>query len=275
MSSPSLEYSFTLKPEWVDKALSFAVGITSTNSQSTLDFSNPEINRTSSVDTTADTVEGKLAEMVFARFLRHNFDIKIKLDLRIYNDKDIIDYGQDLDYLEIDGIKYSSRNRIDVKGTRSYSKWLLIEKNKFWADAYVIGLMNLPRNFEHDISCLKNKSVKGTIAGFGYHFDIMDQLTKKPWFKFVAGSKLFNPEVLENIKKDPDWSPDKLTAWLSKNLDDKDYLNVNLKSRVNYGLPISWLRNDLESWKEFVDWVKASKLNNPNPIVPGKLITPW
>ena len=42
--------------------------------------------------------------------------------------------------------------QVDIKATRDYSKWLLVESHKFWSDAYVLVKMTLPRDFEEDIS---------------------------------------------------------------------------------------------------------------------------
>lgn len=64
-----------------------------------------------------DTLMGKLGEEAFAIFLKQKYNIDVDLDFNIYKTKE---KGDDQD-VELNGF------RIEIKSTRSRSKWLLVD----------------------------------------------------------------------------------------------------------------------------------------------------
>jgi hypothetical protein len=260
-----MQTHFTLGKDDIEKAKEFALTIRQKNAQSPSDFGEHELRR-KDVDFGADTIEGKLSEIIFAKFIQHNAGYEIEPDFDIYDDPLLIDYGQDIDLVKAGGKSYRCRSRVDVKATRNYSQWLLVESHKFWADAYVLVKMDLPRDFEKDISSLDRGSVSGEVSGFAYHFDIIDPAGKKPWFRFNKGDQLFNPNILSNIPKGVMRNPDQIARWL----DDASTLKkigYPLKAKTNYGIPVSWLRKNKEEWDLLFRWIKGSSLTFGNELV--------
>lgn len=73
-------------------------------------------------------IEGKMAEVAFAKFLYCYFDIESQVDWRIYGDYDETDDG-DLQYvLGADAQKYSPAVKFDVKKTKPWNQWLAIRE---------------------------------------------------------------------------------------------------------------------------------------------------
>ena len=263
-SDPRISTTIWLEPADVRRALTFAWKICKDDNQVETDFGRSDLPR-QLVDRVADTAEGKMAELAFARFVEQHGHFSIELDFDIYLSKLAIDYGQDVDEVIENGIHRPCRSRIDVKATRAYSKWLLVEQHKFWADAYIIAKVDLPHDIESSVNGLKqlaDSRVKAEIAGFAYHFDLIDPATKEPWFLFRKGDRLFDPKILDTIKPEDRTNAKSLSECLHglKKNSSVRYLGEALKAQENFGIPMSELRKSDDDWKSLFAWIRNSAL---------------
>jgi len=183
-----------------------------------------------------DHVEGKLAEIAFAKVLRERYGIEVGVDLEVRPGAWVINES-DIKSVAVGGERRRPRIRIDVKSTTPESRYLLIDAREFENrryDAYVLVLVDLPR--DHLVRFIADKigmppdlrqaiaplsGIEAVIAGFAYREDV-----EKHGRLYRAGERLPDPE---NPKR-------KL---------------VQLKVD-NYGLPISSLRKDNKDWDELV-----------------------
>lgn len=76
-------------------------------------------------------VEGKLAEVAFAQFLKYNYGIDGRVDWRIYGDYNVTDNGDLRDILGDDGDRYEPAVEFDVKKTKPWNQWLAIRDEIF------------------------------------------------------------------------------------------------------------------------------------------------
>ena len=115
--------------------------------------------------------------------------------------------------------------------------------------------------------------MSGTISGFAYHYDVIDSITNRPWFKFTKGKNLFHPKILEKAPKNKLNSPEKLDLWINKqkSIGNVKMFGVYLKAKLNYGIPETWLRNTDEDWDLFFSWIKGSSLPLRDEIASRKL----
>ncbi len=251
------QIQITLSPEQCEKAIQFGEEIIMKNAQSPKDFGSRHIRDYS--DNVADIIEGKIAEIGFAQFYELKTNNRIILDFNVYPGSLTIDYGQDFDKLVINSKVYFVKNRIDIKATKIYSKWLLVESHKFWSDAYILVKVDIPNDSESNrnklYSWIKNHGVRITISGFAYYFDLIDNITKKPFIEFSQNERLFKPDKLSNIAH---WSPDSIKEFISENPHDFPPIGPILKAPKNFGIPISKLRNSDKDWAIFFSWVHAS-----------------
>lgn len=262
-----METIFRLKPDEIKQAFEFARNIHYQKAQSQRDFGS-SLQRQEQ-DFIADTAEGKLSELIFAKFAEKFVGIEISPDFDIYSDPMWIDYGQDADCIILNGQKVRNRNRFDIKATRRYSKWLLVESHKFWADAYILIKIDLPHDIEQNLKGFEANNIAGEVAGFVYHFDLIDPQSKKPWFLFLQGKNLFDPAVLGRIKISDRWTPDTLRTQLELlyRAGKINLIDVKLKSPKNYGFPIFWLRNSPEDWADFFNWMASAAIEVENQQV--------
>ena len=183
-----------------------------------------------------DHVEGKLAEMAFAKMLKERYGIEASIDLEVRPGARVIN-ETDIKLVTVGGERRRPRIKIDVKSTTPESKYLLIDAREFMNrryDAYVLVLVDLPR--DHLVRFLADRfemppdlrqvvaplsSIEAIIAGFAYREDV-----ERRGKLYRAGERL----------PDPDNPKRKL---------------VQLKVD-NYGLLISSLRKDDKDWDELV-----------------------
>jgi hypothetical protein len=187
-------------------------------------------------DYISDHVEGKLAEIAFAKMLRERYGIEASVDLEVRPGARVVN-ETDIKLVSVGGVRRRPRIRIDVKSTTPESKYLLIDAREFESrryDAYVLVLVDLPR--DHLVRFLADRielppdlrqavaplsSIEAVVAGFAYREDVE---TRGRLYR--AGERLPDPE---NPRR-------KL---------------VQLKVD-NYGLPISGLRRDDRDWGDLV-----------------------
>jgi hypothetical protein len=255
-----------LKPPEVRQALEFSWKICGDKNQVGSDFGRRDLPR-SLVDQVADTTEGKLAELAFSKFAEKKYNLRIEVDFKIYLGMHHIDYGNDIPSIIISDETLECRSRVDIKATRLYSKWLLVERHKFWADAYIIVKVDLPQDIESNLdglTKLASSSVEAEVCGFVYHFDLIDSKSNEPWFVFRKGEKLFDPVILKKISKKLLTSPVSIKNALNELSQDGlvRYHNCYLKAKENFGVPIELTRKSKDEWNAFFCWIKGSSYKN-------------
>jgi len=184
-----------------------------------------------------DHLQGKLAELSFAKMLQQKYGIGAEIDLEIRPGMHIVNQT-DLKSICVGGERRRPKIGIDVKATTPKSKYLLIDAQEFSDrryDAYVLVFVDLPR--DHLIRFLATRmelpadlreavqplsSINANVLGFAYRSDI-----EKKGKTFKAG----------------EWLPDP---------DNPKRRLIQLKVD-NYGLPISSLRSREEDWKKLVE----------------------
>lgn len=183
-----------------------------------------------------DHMQGKLAELAFARLLLKRWGIEAGIDFEICPGIQVVNES-DLRWITINGKRRKPQTKIDVKATTPRSKYLLIDAREFenrHYDAYVLVVLDLPRDhlirfFASQLDLpgdLREKveplsSVAAEILGFAYRRDIE---TRGRLFK--RGEWLIDPE-----------RPKKRLVLLKVD---------------NYGLAISELRRKEEEWEQLV-----------------------
>jgi hypothetical protein len=246
----------------VRKCLNFAWKICDADSQSSTDFGRTDLKRDFQ-DRFADCVEGKISECAFGKFAFDNFKREFGFDFSIYPSKNVTDYGQDIECVMKGGFTFKCCSKIDVKATRMFSKWLLVERKKFIADAFVLVKVDFPHDIEYNIESLRpvaGRGVKTEIVGFAYSFDFLDKVSKEPLFRFSQGDKLYNPSMFEN----KDCEIFRTSSFVNKKISEacstgsKKEIGYPLKANENFGLPTYLLRSGEAEWKDFFDWIENS-----------------
>ncbi len=251
-----------VSPDDVKKCLNFAWQICKSDSQASNDFGRGDLLR-SFGDRVADCAEGKIAECALGQFALDHFETKIGFDFSIYSDKQITDYGQDIDFIVKNGSKFKCSSKVDVKATRMGSQWLLIERHKFLADAFVLVRVDFPHDIEHNMETLKGISgqkINAEVVGFAYYFDMIDRLAKEPLIRFRKGDKLYKPLMYEKLGKDVEITASLLKSKFdSYNVDgDVKHVGFPLKAKDNFALPVCLLRREENEWKKFFDLIGKS-----------------
>ena len=236
----------------VKKCYEFATEAARTRSQSWNDFGRTDKKR-GIIDQVADIIEGKLAEIGFARFCERHTEMTCELDFEHYSSREVVDFGNDVQFLSINGKKYVNPMKIDVKSTRRYSKWLLIEQFKFWSSVYVLIKVNLDRDFEKFPSKVLDSNVKCFICGFCYYYDFFDLKNHVPYVVYRKGDRLFDYDMDGEFCRDTLSFSDFVQTMLS----DERRLGMEMKAHVNYAMPVKFLRNQVEEWTKLFGALKS------------------
>jgi hypothetical protein len=188
-------------------------------------------------DYITDWAEGKLAEIAFGKFLERNWGVKAELDFKVYPGLRAIDRG-DIVAVEVGGVKYEPKVKIDVKSTKPDSLWAMVDLQEFENrryDVYVWVKVGLPLNhlarpiFEalkgENLAELENKipsleHISAEVAGFAYREEV------EGWHVFKKGDEVHDPE--------------------------KPSRRLFRAKTDNKACPLSKLRNSDEEWKELV-----------------------
>lgn len=239
------------------EAIAFGKEIVAKKAQSTRDFGSSKMRGVA--DNIVDIVEGKLAEVGFAKFYHEKTGNTVELDFKIYLDQLTIDYGNDLDKIFVGASPHLVKCKIDIKATRSFSKWLLVESHKFWADAFVLCKINVPsdseENIEKFLAFINERGVEVNVAGFAYHFDLIDNISKEPFIAFNQNEQMFRPERLNDIQ---DWTPSGIKKYISEHKADFAPMGPFLKAPKNFAMPIIKLRRSDAEWNELFLWISNS-----------------
>ena len=257
LQEKNLTMIITLTPDECKTSVAFGKEIVEKKAQSKRDFGS---NRMRGVDdNTVDIVEGKLAEVGFAKFYHEKTGNSVELDFKIYLDQLTIDYGNDLDKIFVGTAPHLVKCKIDIKATRAFSKWLLVESHKFWADAYVLCKINVPtdseENIEKFLEFINTNGVTVDVAGFAYHFDLIDNNSKEPFIAFNQNERMFRPERLNDIQ---DWTPSGIKKYISEHPADFESMGPQLKAPKNFGMPIIKLRQSTVEWNKLFLWINNS-----------------
>ena len=144
MKSKQLKMKVAVTKDEVKKCFSFAEELYDKEAASFKQFGRRDIKREKN-DYISDHVIGKVVEFGFRRFLEENFNVSFYVDLEIWDDPHVHDNGNDMSIVVINGENRSFQFKTDIKGSRSSSKWLLVEKQKitdFDTKIYVIGILS-------------------------------------------------------------------------------------------------------------------------------------
>lgn len=279
----ALTYRFRVSNDAVERAFGFAEEVWDKRAQSTKDFGSVTARKKN--DFVADMVEGKVSEDIFLSFLMNNFlDLQSIVDYNIYENPHDIDFGNDLQDFIYKGIRREGLFKTDIKSARHYSKWLLVEKHKCWADVYIlISIKGLNDDWEYNPYAVNKQGITGEVAGFAYYTDLIDQETKKPWFIFKQKDPLYqSDDVIQILRRQRIADAVHLAGILDKGVKAGDIrtMNVRLKSPVNYGMPRSILRNSQNEWRKFLNALYRTSLLKGDCIITNegninKIITPF
>lgn len=216
------------------RCMLFALRMWYSGSKSTLDWR--RAGRRDIGDYLNDHMQGKLAELAFARILekrgkKAEIDLEVRPGIQVTNDSDI-------HWIVSNGEKRKPKLKVDIKATTPRSKYLLIDAREFKNrryDAYVLTLVNLPRDhlirffsrfveFPEDLKTriLPLEEIEADFIGFAYRKDIE---TGGKMFK--AGQSLTDPN-----------NPSKTLVRLKVD---------------NYGLPVAQLRRTENEWDELLN----------------------
>ncbi|MEM3629320.1 MAG: hypothetical protein QXE06_08145 [Candidatus Bathyarchaeia archaeon] len=212
----------------------FALRMWYSGGKSTLDWR--RAGRRDIGDYMSDHMQGKLAEVGFAKMLREHYGIFAEVDLEVRPGIQVVN-ETDIKMVTIKGERRRPKIKIDVKATTPKSKYFLVDAREFQNrryDAYVLVLVNLPK--DHVVRFIADrmelppdlkplipplKTIDIDILGFTYRKDVE---TEGKLYK--AGEWLVDPE-----------NPRKRLVQLKVD---------------NYGFPIDKLRASKEDWNALV-----------------------
>ncbi|MED4582505.1 ATP-dependent helicase [Brevibacillus choshinensis] len=248
--------------EEIDACFKFAEDLYEKKAASQKQFGRGDIIRGKN-DFIADHVLGKAAEYALSRFLNNHFGFQFKVDMNVWNNPLVHDEGHDLSVFTMDGQTYHLPIKVDVKGTRERSKWLVVEKHKitvFQTQVYIIvRILNIPtgKRFEENPYNYKGRDWDTKIEGYAMFSDLMEPSSETGWFEFNEGDRLYNPDVLiplRNVinKLSTVQFHKELKSLLFAMSEQSKYIGPPLDCKVNFGLPLNWLRNDMQEWQDFV-----------------------
>ncbi|OES43344.1 hypothetical protein [Domibacillus iocasae] len=236
----------------------FAVYAWENSSQSKKQYGTEEIRARN--EFVADQLTDKLAECLFKAIIEEHYsNIQVQLDFSHYTDPLHTDNG--------DVNMYIDRNllpvRIDIKGSSHRAQWLLVEEHKFkdlktgapMADCYIMVRFseNMPvsrilRNNPERI--LSIPAISGEITGWAYHHDFFSSKDNQEWFVYNKGDRPLKRKVLPYASNRVN-DLNHLHNYINKRIRTQGfteadiYLSVPLDAKKNMGLPINWLKTDL------------------------------
>ena len=222
-----------LPEDSIKKCVEFARLSVKRNAQNTQDFrSHLKRNET---DLIADSAEGKLAELSFIEFALQRAGIEFIPDFRVYDNQLVTDYGNDFHELMLNEKMWPCPVKIDIKASRQYAQWLLIENPKFISDIFIIVRVLIPEDAESNLDWTEKKSVTTIIDGFAHRTDFIDETSKEFKHQFKQGERLFDPRPGKNNR----------------------HIGPKLKAPLNFGLPIRSIRNSNDQWSKLFKWIKG------------------
>lgn len=143
---------------------------------------------------------------------------------------------------------------IDIKATRIYSQYLLVEKQRLTSDVYVMVRVDMPRDLESwsvdklRTYCDQETLIAGEICGYARREDFWDGSADRPYVAFARGQRLIRADFYNRIP-DAEWTPECLRARMTERPQDVVRVGPELKAAMNYALPLRRLRTD---WIEII-----------------------
>ena len=176
-----------------------------------------------------NALSGKLGELAFGEFAER-FGLKIEYDDEIREGRNAGDLGNDVVAIEIYGERRFLVPSLDVKCTKPYSKWLLVEEHQLRSSIYVlskasIDIDDLEKAYDSTWpECFDRprKPIEVEMVGWAFHGDFF------------------------NAPGDP--------KYFYKRGDYLGDTNTQL-SAPNFGLPVDELRQD---WQDLFQTMKAT-----------------
>src|SRR3989338_1908020 len=121
-----------------------------------------------------DHMGGKLAEIAVKKYLKTKYDITVELGFEKYESADDFMLGDIEKVVKEDGGKVNPKLKVEIKATKSSSRWWLVSDNEFSSreyDVYILVIIDLPldhiiRFFKDNLE-LKDSDLKVAIPDFG------------------------------------------------------------------------------------------------------------
>ena len=220
--------------------------------KSKYDFGNSKITRCQ-MDCIADVFEGKVGELAFKKIMEQG-GVYVDIDFSINSGVCNTDNGQDFKLIQ----SREPKLKYDVKTIKPYSQWLLVEGHKLdpeiiKSDIYILISAEIPSNLENDISEIPVEDIFCKFRGFAFYQDFFDR-NDKPYFSFNNHNikRLYSPKFLKKCFNQARAKygviNDRRQLYEFFNdvrIEMNPFLNVGLKAPANYGIPIMWIRKDI------------------------------
>lgn len=283
-----LRKKYDIPSNYLEECIDFSLN--SLNNMTRRDFQNKDIEIRSNEDYVIDTIRGKLAEYIFRDFLYFSIGYKVEIDNEIYESTILTDNGNDIQviYDNFDN-KYLCNLKVDIKGSKGNSQWLLVEETKAISDIYIfvkIHFVNekfLGKGLIDEVKLKNNKEYKnmlsrklrellkdnyhGEIAGYAYMTDIIDPISKRPWFLYKEKQSLLKVHEVEQVIMQ---SQDDLSNLISQYNDVLEMYKVDLKAEKNWGVPAKYLRQSPREWLKLFNLINVSLIKWEDQIFPSR-----
>jgi hypothetical protein len=208
----------------------------------------------------ADQTEGKMAEMVLSASLA-SLGYHGELDFAHYDDQLQVDEG------DIKRGDSPGSPRVDAKGSSHLAQWLLVEDYKMvketsagraWASDIFIFIKfdeAFPTNgdLRANPQRILGSSHAGQVVGWAHNYDFHTPDGSEFWFVYEKGDRPYRMAVIPNR---PPADKQALEAYIKKAIaaearrGNGGHLSRPLDARLNYGLPVKWLR---QNWAELME----------------------
>jgi len=156
-----------------------------------------------------DHMGGKLAEIAVKKYLKSKYNITVELGFEKYESTDDFMLGDIEKVVKDDGTVVDPKLKVEIKATKSSSRWWLISNNEFNSreyDIYILAIIDLPldhiiRFFKDNLE-LKDEELKKTIPDFGLIEAKIKGIVWRGEFKnntlaFNSGDSVFETEIFE------------------------------------------------------------------------------
>jgi hypothetical protein len=156
-----------------------------------------------------DHMGGKLAEIAVKKYLKSKYNITVELGFEKYKSTDDFMLGDIEKIVKDDGTVVDPKLKVEVKATKSSSRWWLISNNEFNSreyDIYILVIIDLPldhiiRFFKDNLE-LKDEELKKTIPDFGVIEAEIKGIVWRDEFKnntlaFNPGDSVVETEIFE------------------------------------------------------------------------------
>lgn len=156
-----------------------------------------------------DHMGGKLAEIAVKKHLKEKYDLNVELGFEKYESADDFMLGDIEKVVKEDGTKVDPKLKVEIKATKSSSRWWLISDNEFHSreyDVYILVIIDLPLDhiirFFRDSLELQDNELKEAIPDFGIVEAEIKGIVWRDEFdnntlSFNPGDSVFETEIFE------------------------------------------------------------------------------